>query len=245
MDICTEVFMMASCMALPREGHLDQLFHIFSHLDSHDNAVMVFDPSCKVVEPGTFERQEWSDCACGSDLKEELPKDMPKRRGLGFIVTAFVDSDHAGDSVTRRSRTGFFVYCNNALVYWMSKKQTTVKTATFGSEFNAMKACTEYIRGLRHKLRMMGIECGSPECPSPAFVYGDNQSVLCNTTIPSSQLKKKADSISCHCVRKGCAKDEWRTACVNAEDNASDTLTKSVPAGEKRKKLVGVVLHHV
>ena len=31
-DITCEVSMMASCMALPREGHLKQLFHMFSYL---------------------------------------------------------------------------------------------------------------------------------------------------------------------------------------------------------------------
>jgi len=205
---------------------------------------MVFDPSYKSIEPGMFEKQGWSHCGY-SDLKEEFPKDMPKPRGLGFVVTGFVDSDHAGDSVTRRSRTGFFVYCNNALVYWMSKKQTAIETSTFGSEFNAMKACTEYIRGLKYKLRMMGIECGSDDSSSPAFAYGDNQSVLCNTTIPSSQLKKKSNSIAYHFVREGCARDEWRTGYTRSEENQADLLSKPLPAGAKREKLVGKVLHHV
>ena len=39
---------------------------------------------------------------------------MPKPRGKGFIIRCFVDADHAGDSVTRKSRTGFIVYLNNA-----------------------------------------------------------------------------------------------------------------------------------
>jgi hypothetical protein len=68
-----------------------------------------------------------------------------------------VDADHATGNITRRSRTGFLVYLNNAPVYWFSKKQTSVETSSFGSEFAAMKQCTEYIRGLRYKLRMMGI----------------------------------------------------------------------------------------
>ena len=62
-DICTEVSLMSSHMALPREGHLDQLFHIFSYLDLHDNAIMIFDPSYKTTEQGKFEKQDWSNCA--------------------------------------------------------------------------------------------------------------------------------------------------------------------------------------
>ena len=63
-----------------------------------------------------------------------------------------------------------------------------------------MKQCTEYVRGLRYKLRMMGIPCGEP-----TYVSGDNQSVLANTTVPESTLKKKSQSIAYHFVREGCA----------------------------------------
>jgi hypothetical protein len=78
------------------------------------------------------------------------------------------------------------------------------ETSTFGSEFVAMKQATEYIRGLRYFLRMMGITVDEP-----AYVFGDNRSVLANTTAPGSTLKKKSNAISYHFVREGCARDEW------------------------------------
>jgi hypothetical protein len=40
------------------------------------------------------------------------------------------------------------------------------------------------------------------------YVYGENQSVLANTTIPESKLKKKSQSIACHFVREGDTRDE-------------------------------------
>jgi hypothetical protein len=89
--------------------------------------------------------------------KEEMPPNMPEPRGLGFIIRAKVDVDHAAGTVTRRSRTGFLVYLNCALVQWFSKKQNYVESSNFGSDFIAMKQCCEYVRGLRYKLRMMGI----------------------------------------------------------------------------------------
>ena len=73
----------------------------------------------------------------------------------------------------------------------------------------AMKACCEYICGLRYKLRMLGIPINGP-----ALIAGDNQSVLANTTIPDSTLKKKSQSIAYHFVREGVARDEWRTAYI-------------------------------
>ena len=79
----------------------------------------------------------------------------------------------------------------------------------FGSEFIAMKQCTEYVRELRYKLRMMGVLC-----IGPILIYGDNQAVLLNTTIPHSDWKKKSNSIAYHFVREGCVRDEWRAAYI-------------------------------
>ena len=126
-----------------------------------------------------------------------------------------------------------------APVFWFSKKQTTVETSSFGSEFVAMKNCTEYIRGLRYRLRMMGIQV-----LGPTYIYGDNQSVLYNTTIPESTLKKKSQSLCYHFVREGVAGNEWRTGYIKSINNPADILTKPFPA-TKRQHLVKAVLHHI
>ena len=103
-----------------------------------------------------------------------------------------------------------------------------------------MKQCVEYIRGLRYKLRMMGISI-----IGPTYVYGDNQSVLANTTIPHSNLKKKSNSIAYHFVREGCARDEWRTTYLHTSLNPADLLTKPLASGEKRTSFVNMIVHHI
>ena len=118
-DICLEVSMMSSHLALPREGHLSQLFHIFAYLKKYHNTEMVFDPSDPVIDESLFERKDWTSSEFGMVSREEFPPNMPETRGLGFVIRAFVDADHAGDSVTRRSRTGFLVYLNSAPVCWI------------------------------------------------------------------------------------------------------------------------------
>jgi hypothetical protein len=240
-DICLEVSMLSSHLALPRKGHLTQVLHIFAYLRRHHNAELVLDPSDPVVNENDFERKDWASSEFGHITgKEELPLNMPEPKGFGFVMRCKVDADHAADTISRRSRTGFIVYLNSAPIYWMSKKQNSVESSSFGSEFIAMKQCCEYIRGLRYKLRMMGIPC-----EGPAYIYGDNQSVLANTSIPDSTLKKKSQSIAFHFVREGSARDEWRTTYVNTHDNEADLLTKVLPYGEKRKRFVRNLLHHL
>ena len=238
-DICVESSMMASAMALPRRGHLEQVYHIFAYLKNNHNAEMVLDPSEPEIDEGSFERQDWSHTVFG-DSDEELPPNAPAPRGFGMKIRAFVDADHAGDTKTRRSRTGFLIFLNSAPIYWTSKKQTSIETSTFGSEFIAMKNCCEYIQGLRYKLRMMGIPCDFP-----AYVYGDNKSVLSNTSLPNSVLKKKSSHIAYSYVREGSAKDIWRTTYINTHDNPADLFSKPLTNNVKRKKHIGTFLHYL
>jgi len=200
---------------------------------------MVFDPTPVTPDMNLFEQQDWSYSSYGCEgLVEELPSNMPKPCGPSMTMRVYLDADHAGDLLTRRSRTGFIVFLNGAPIYWTSKKQKSCETSTFGSEFVAMKQATEYIRGLRYKLRMRGITVDEP-----AYVFGDNQSVLANTTAPGSTLKKKSNAIAYHFVREGCARDEWRTTYINMDEDVADLLTKPL-AGPKGTKFVRMLLHH-
>ena len=178
---------MSSHLALPREGHLDQLFDIFAYLKCKHRAQMVFDTTYPSIENDDFPRHDWEKHY--GEVKEVIPTNAPSPRGKGFDMIGYVDADLAGDKVIRLSRRGFVIYLNQAPIYWFSKRQNRVECSIFGIEFVAMKQCCEYVRGLRYKLRVMGIPVIG--C---SFLYGDNQSVLCNTCIPDSSL----DEVICN-----------------------------------------------
>ena len=122
----------------------------------------------------------------------------------------------------------------------MSKKQGSINKSSFGSEFVAMKACTEYIRGIKFKIHMMGIQCN---CTT--FIYEDNQYVLDNTDMPHLMLENKPNSIVYHFVRDGTACDEWRATYINTNDNGPDLLTNTLPYGDNRTKFYNMLLHHI
>jgi hypothetical protein len=60
----------------------------------------------------------------------------------------------------------------------------------------------------------------------PALMLGDHMSVVLNTTIPSSVLKKKDNTISYHRVREGIVARITRFSYIRSEENVSDLLTK-------------------
>ena len=116
-----ETSALALMMALPREGHLDAVFHMFAFLKRMHNSIIVFNPTEPEIDINKFPRGDWSVTPYG-ECKEEIPSNAPEPRGIAFTTRSFVDSDHAGDMITRRSRTGFLIFLNNAPIYWFSKK---------------------------------------------------------------------------------------------------------------------------
>ena len=133
----------------------------------------------------------------------------------------FVDSDHAGDKVSHRSRSGFLIYVNTTLVQWFSKKQSTVETSVFGAEFITTKQHIDALQGLRYKLRMMGIPISGP-----SYIYGDNMSVIHNTSGPESALRKKSDSVCYHAVCESVTMGESLVGHIPSKENVADLLTK-------------------
>ena len=91
------------------------------------------------------------------------------------------------------------------------------------------------MRELWFKLQMIGIPVDGP-----AFVFGDNLSVIVNTTNPASILKRKSNCVDVHHCQEGSARDEWRPVYMNTHDNVADLCTKPLPSGEKYWQFVGV-----
>jgi hypothetical protein len=150
----------------------------------------------------------------------------------------FVDSDNADEQFTRRSRTGFVIYLNMAPIVWHFKRHPTVESSVFGVEFFSIKNGIETCRGLRYKLRMMGVALSGP-----TFVYGENMSVVHNTQRPEAVLKKKSKSILYHAVHESSAMGESIIGHVPSVDNPADICTKVVPGGKKRNHLIRLLLH--
>jgi hypothetical protein len=126
-----------------------------------------------------------------------------------------------------------------SLINWLSQKQPTIESSVFGAEFVAMKLGVEALRGIRYKLRIMGIPIAGP-----TYVYGDNMSVIHNTQRPESTLKKKNLSICYHTVHEAVAMGEILTSHVRTKNDFSDFMMKVI-YGRKRRHLVGSVLFDI
>ena len=209
---------MSTHLALPQQGQLEQLYHIFGYLKANPKRNLFFDPQHPKVDERAFKEYDWYDFY--RDAKERLPSDMPPPRGRLVSTHCFVDSDHAGDKVMRRSQTGILIFLNRAPIIWYSKRQNTVEMSTFGSEFIVMKTAVEQIKSLRYKLRMFGVPL-----EGPTNVFCDNEAVFKNVSQPDSTLKKKHTSICYHRCREAVACRTIRVAKEGTHTNLSDLFT--------------------
>ncbi|KAL7460538.1 hypothetical protein ACHAXS_000986 [Conticribra weissflogii] len=121
------------------------------------------DPTYPDINNDQFSVMDWNDSTVKS------PNPLPL--GKPVDVCMFVDSNHAGDKQTRRSRSSVLIYVNTALVDWHLKHQATIETGVFGTEFVAMKKGVDTLRGLRYKLKMMDVARDDA-----THIYGDNMS---------------------------------------------------------------------
>jgi hypothetical protein len=164
---------------------------------------------------------------------------MPLLLGKDIDLCMIVDSDHAGDKWIQCYCTGFIIFCNLAPIISLSKQQVTNETSVFGAEFVAMKHSIKMLRGLRYKIRMMGVPLSGP-----TYIYGNNNSQVTNSSRSESTLKKKCNSICYHAICESVAMGETLLMHIRTGDNLADFLTHTT-SGAKCRKLVSWVVYDI
>ena len=134
---------------------------------------------------------------------------------------AFFDANLYHDLISGRSVTGTLHLVNKTPIDWYSKLQSTVETATFGSEYVAARTCTEQVIDLRQTMRYLGVPVHGP-----TMMFGDNETV-CNTgSQPHGKLTKRHNALAYHRVREAHAAKIIRLHHIPGATNPADILTK-------------------
>ena len=98
-----------------------------------------------------------------------------------------------------------------------------METSTYGAELVAGKQAIELILEYRYMLRMMGAKL-----EDSALLLGDNNSVVLNTTMPSSVLKKKHCAVSYHKIRESISAVIVSFSHISSENNHVHILTNPI-----------------
>ena len=219
-DIHTAVMTLSGFRVAPRRGHLERAKRVYAYLAKMKHAAI----RMRTEEPDYSDipkfDYDWSRTIYGN-VKECKPHDAPKPLGKHVTLTHYVDANLMHDITTGRSVTGILHLINKTPIDWFSKKQATVETATYGSEFVAARTCVEQIVDLRTTLYYLGVPVRDM-----SYMFGDNKSVVDSSTQIHAKLHKRHTMLSFHRVREAIASGMVNFTFINGEINPADILSK-------------------
>ena len=111
---------------------------------------------------------------------------------------------------------------NKTPIAWFTKRQGTVETATYGSEFTAARVATEQIMELRQLIRHLGVPI-----QGHSYLFGDNQSVVKSCSTPQGKIHKRHMILSFHRIREAIAAKILRFIHIYGDSNPADILSKA------------------
>ena len=219
-DIMTAVMTLSSFRVSPRQGHMDRVKQIYGYLSKMCHATIPIRTGLPDYSDLPDPDYDWTHSVYGN-VKEDSPDDAPTPLGKPVILTTYVDANLFHDMATGRAVTGVLHLINQTPFEWYSKKQGTVETATYGSEFMAARIPTEQILSNRHTLRYLGVPIiGS------TYMFGDNKSVVDSASKPHAVLHKRHTALSFHRVREAIAAKVIQFHHINGDINPADILSK-------------------
>jgi hypothetical protein len=166
-----------------------------------------------------FEEHDWNRTVYRG-AKEMVPANAPTPLGKEVDTITFHDANLYHDLITGRSVTGILHFLNRTPIDWFSKKQNTVETSTYSSEYVAARIAAEQIIDLRNTLRYLGVPIGR------SVLYGDNMSVVNSSMQPHGKLTKRHMALSFHRVRECIAAKIFSYLYIPSAENPADILSK-------------------
>jgi len=153
------------------------------------------------------------------------------------VLVAYSDSDHAADTVGRRSTAGMAFYLNGCLITWGSQKQKTVALSSCEAEFMAATVAAMQALWLRSLLSEL---TSTPRRTVTMFV--DNNSAIALMKNPVFHGRSKHIDTRYHFIRECIERGQIVVKRVSTDEQKADLLTKPLAAGklEVMKHLIGV-----
>eukprot|EP00934_Nitzschia_sp_Nitz4_P007134 Nitzschia sp. Nitz4//scaffold846_size1981//130//1963//NITZ4_009307-RA/size1981-snap-gene-0.4-mRNA-1//1//CDS//3329559005//7124//frame0 len=155
-DVMTAVMTLSSYRAFPKIGHLHRAKRIVGYLAKMKHGAIRVRTEMPDLSDLPDPQYQW-DRSVYAGAYEVVSNDDPEPKGKPICLVSFVDANLFHDSITGRSVTGVLHFINQTPIEWYSKKQSTVETATYGSEFVAARTGVEQIMDLRFTLRSLGV----------------------------------------------------------------------------------------
>ena len=146
--------------------------------------------------------------------------------GIRATITAYCDSDWAGDRETRKSTGAYIVFLGTGPVEWASKLQRLPAQSSAEAEFIALNDPAKSIVWMRWLLKQTGISALVTEFSSTLF--GDNTASLAMASNPVHHNRTKHIAIKYYLIRELTKAGVVSTEHVDTLLNVADIGTKAL-----------------
>lgn len=140
-----------------------------------------------------------------------------------FSLSAFSDSDWAGDPFDRHSIIGYIVYLRYNPITWSAKKQDTVSRSSIESEYKALATTAAELYWLGQVLKDLGLYL-----PIPPKLWCDNVSALAIASNPVFHARTKHIEVDYHFVREKVLRRDFQIKYIAIGDQLVDVFIKSL-----------------
>ena len=219
-DIAVHVMSLSRFRAQPRKGHLDRAKRIVVYLLFLPDGAIRFRTGEPDFSSLKDQEYDWTRSVY-SGACEQIPHDIPKPLGKHVQTTHYVDANLHHDLATGKAVTAVLHFLNQTPIDAYTKRQSTVETATYGSEFVAARTAVDQIIDIRTTLRYLGVPIRDK-----SYMFGDNRSVVTSSTIPNSTISKRHHLASYHRVREAIAAKYISFHWKDGKSNPADILSK-------------------
>ena len=219
-DIAVHVMSLSRFRAQPRKGHLDRAKRIVGYLLFLPDGAIRFRTGEPDFSSLKDQEYDWTRSVY-SGACEQIPHDIPEPLGKHVQTTHYVDANLHHDLATGKAVTAVLHFLNQTPIDAYTKRQSTVETATYGSEFVAARTAVDQIIDIRTTLRHLGVPIRDK-----SYMFGDNRSVVTSSTIPNSTISKRHHLASYHRVREAIAAKFISFHWKDGKSNPTDILSK-------------------
>nr|GFA12384.1 hypothetical protein [Tanacetum cinerariifolium] len=152
-------------------------------------------------------------------------------KDIGFELTAFLDSDHAGCLDSRKSTSGGIFLGGDKLVSWSSKKQDCTSMSFSKAKYVSLSACCAQVLWIRTQLTDYGFHFD--KIP----MYYDSKAAIAISCNPVQYSLTKHIDVRYHFIKEKVKKGIIELFFVGTEYQLADLFTKALPK-ERFKYLV-------
>ena len=173
-------------------------------------------------------------------LKGTMDYKLIYRKYSEFILTAYSDSDWAGDLDSRKSTSGIVIKCcpMDSPILWRTIRQQSIALSSCEAEYMALAACVQeviYVKMIFNSVEFL------PEgvlCPK---IFSDNQGCIALAKNPVMHRRSKHIDIKFHFLRDIVGKGAVSLAYLKTDLMPADILTK--PLSKEKLEFLSRLLY--